>query len=83
MWVWRPSHPVQESVLNSAGRNGSCDTIQSTNKVWDIAVFPKKNKVAMEMKNRTIWVCVRGKDKGGIKDAFFASNNCENSNDFC
>lgn len=46
-------------------------------------MFPKKNKVAMEMKNRTIWVCVRGKDKGGIKDAFFASNNCENSNDFC
>lgn len=45
-------------------------------------MFPKKNKVAMEMKNRIIWVCVRGKDKGGIKDAFFASN-CENSNDFC
>lgn len=53
------------------------------NKVWDIVVFLKKNKVVMEMKNRIIWVCVRGKDKGGIKDVFFVLNNCENSNDFC
>lgn len=45
------------------------------NKSWDIAVFPRRNKVAMEMKNRTIWVCVRGsnrrdKERAGFWDLF-------------
>ena len=38
------------------------------NKGSDTALFPRRTKVAMEMKNRTIWVCVRGRNKGGIKD---------------
>lgn len=33
-------------------------------------MFPR-NKVAKEMKNRIIWVCVRGRNKEGIKDVFF------------
>lgn len=37
-------------------------------KDWEIAVFPRRNGVAMGMKNRTIWVCVRGRNKRGIKD---------------
>lgn len=52
-------------------------------------MFPR-NKVAKEMKNRIIWVCVRGRNKEGIKHAFFvfvggflASNNWENSGNFC
>lgn len=36
-------------------------------KDWDIAVFPRRNKVDTEMKYRTIWVCVRSKEKRGIK----------------
>lgn len=40
------------------------------NKGWDTAVFASRNKVAMEMKNRTIWVCVRGRNGGGIQDEF-------------
>lgn len=42
-------------------------TIQSMNKGCDIAVFPR-HKVATEMKNRTTWVLVRGRNKGGIND---------------
>lgn len=37
-------------------------------KAWEIAVFLRRNGVAMGMKNRTIWVCVRGRNKRGIKD---------------
>lgn len=33
------------------------------NKGCEIAVFPRRNKVAMEMKNMTIWVCVRGRNR--------------------
>lgn len=81
----------QDSVLNSAGRYRRCGRIQGMNKGWDTAVFASRNKVAMEMKNRTIWVCVRGRNGGGIKDEFgfgffvvlFASNNWENSSNFC
>lgn len=59
------------------------------NKDWDIAVFPRRNKVAMEMKNRAIWVCVSEAETGGIKDelglgfVLFASNYWENSSNFC
>ena len=31
-------------------------------------MFLRRNGVAMGMKNRTIWVCVRGRNKRGIKD---------------
>ena len=54
--------------LFSWEEHGSCDRIQSMNKGSDTALFPRRTKVAMEMKNRTIWVCVRGRNKGGIKD---------------
>lgn len=33
------------------------------NKDCEIVVFPRRNKVAMGMKNMTIWVCVRGRNR--------------------
>ena len=80
---------TRHSVLNSAGRrHGRCDSIQSVNEGWDIAVF-QRNKVAMDMekkkknqnKTQAISVCIRGRNKEVIEDelGFLASHAWENS----